>query len=278
MNWNWSATALMGAGTGLAPLLRACRMDQRFSYYVYLPRGFKPEKGPDSKLLVLIHGTFRDAQHTKELFQGFADETNSVILAPLFPTGVIDREDLHNYKFIKFHDIRFDKIVLDMMDEVSEAFHITDKRAMLYGFSGGGQFAHRFLYLHPERLHSVVIGSPGRVTYLDKDEDWFAGIRDFEAQFGKPIDFEELKKVRIFLFVGGNDTESISYEDDDSNSAALDKFGSNRLERLEALYRNYQDFGLNVSFEVVPGVSHEEEKVSGIAAGYFKKALGDDPQ
>lgn len=273
MNFNWFNTSLMGAGTKLAPLLHACRLDQRFSYYMYLPKGFHPVKKPADHLLVVIHGTFRDAQNTRDSFISFAEETNTVVLAPLFPTGIIDPEDLHNYKFIKYHDIRFDHVVLDMIDEVAETFHLPKEKVMMYGFSGGGQFVHRFLYLHPDRLSTVVIGSPGRVTYLDVEEDWYAGIRDFEQQFGKPLDFEALKQPKVLLFVGGNDTESIDMSDDASNSAAADKFGSNRLERLEALYKNYQDHGMDVTFRIVSGVSHEEDKVTAVAADFFKQSL-----
>ena len=273
MNFNWSNTSLMGAGTRLAPLLHACRRDQRFSYYLYLPKSFHPVKQPADNLLVVIHGTFRDAESTKNAFITFAEKTNSVILAPLFPTGIVDREDIHNYKFIKFHDIRFDEVVLDMMEEVKETFALQPKRVMLYGFSGGGQFAHRFLYLHPDLLHSVVIGSPGRVTYLDPEEGWYSGIKDFEEQFGKPLDLEGLKDPKILLFVGGDDTESIDMSGDESGSAAADKFGSNRLERMEALYRNYKDYGMDVTFEIVPGVAHEEEKVTAVAAGFFAQAI-----
>lgn len=273
MNFNWSNTALMGAGTNLAPLLHACRMDQRFSYYMYLPKGFHPQKQPADHLLVVIHGTFRDAQNTRDSFMSFAEETNSVVLAPVFPTGIIDPEDLHNYKFIKYHDIRFDLIVLDMVDEVSQTFGLPKEKFMLYGFSGGGQFVHRFMYLHPERLSTVVIGSPGRVTYLDQEENWYAGVRDFQEQFGKPLDFEALKEPKILLFVGEKDTESIDMSDDASNSEAADKYGTNRLERLESLYKNYQEHGMDVTFRIVPDVSHEEEKVTAVAADFFKQSL-----
>mgnify|MGYP002623907630 CR=1 FL=1 len=276
MNFNWSNTSVMGAGTRLAPLLHACRLDQRFSYYLYLPKNFHSVKQPAENLLVVIHGTFRDAESTKNAFIPFAEKTNSAILAPLFPTGIIDGEDIHNYKFIKYHGIRFDEIVLGMIDEVKEIFHLAPRRVMLYGFSGGGQFAHRFMYLHPELLHSVVIGSPGRVTYLDPEEDWYAGIRDFEEQFGKSLDFEALKKPKILLFVGGNDTESIDMSGDESGSAAADKFGANRLDRLKALYQNYQDYSMNVTFEIVPGVAHEEEKVTAVAAGFFEKVISEE--
>jgi poly(3-hydroxybutyrate) depolymerase len=87
-------------------------------------------------------------------------------LAPLFPSGIIDPSDEDNYKFIKYHDIRFDHVLLAMIDEVAIKYRVNKDRFLLHGFSGGGQFVHRFFYLHPKRLMGVSIGAPGRITYL----------------------------------------------------------------------------------------------------------------
>jgi poly(3-hydroxybutyrate) depolymerase len=273
MDWSWKNTALMGAGTKKAPILRACRMDQRFSYYLYIPKGFKPENAANYRIAAVIHGTTRNAEKSRDAFVDFADETNTMILAPLFPCGIIDREDIHNFKFIKFHDIRFDHVLLDMIDDVREAFGVAEEKFLLHGFSGGGQFAHRMFYLHPDRLAAVSVGAPGRATYLDESEDWYAGIRDFETQFGKPIDMTALKKVPALLLIGSEDTENVDYTEDASFSESLKKYGNNRLERIRALLQNYLEHGLNVHLEEVPGLGHEGHKMVPQVIRFFKQAL-----
>lgn len=275
MDWNWKNTALLGAGTKKAPLLRACRIDQRFSYWLYIPKGFQLENAADYGITAVIHGTARKAEKLKDQFIDFADETNSLILAPVFPAGIIDREDIHNYKFIKFHDIRFDEILLDMVDDVRETFGIMQKKFLLHGFSGGGQFAHRMLYLHPERLAGVSAGAPGRATYLDRAEAWPDGISDFKEQFGKEIDMEELKKVPVLLLIGAEDKEVVNYEGDATFSEAAQKYGNNRVEKIEALYQNYLQHRMNVQLEEVPGLAHEGLKMVPQAAAYFKRILGE---
>lgn len=87
MEFNWTNTAIMGAGTKKAPLPRASRLDARFSYFAYLPKGFTLENGHRYALLVLIHGTTRNAEKMKEMFMDFADETETVLLAPFSPAG-----------------------------------------------------------------------------------------------------------------------------------------------------------------------------------------------
>jgi poly(3-hydroxybutyrate) depolymerase len=273
MDWNWKNTALMGAGTKKAPILRACRIDQRFSYYLYIPRGFIPENTANYRIASVIHGTLRNAEKLRDAFIDFANETNTLILAPLFPCGIIDREDIHNYKFIKFHDIRFDHVLLDMVDDVRETFGIVEEKFLLHGFSGGGQFAHRMFYLHPDRLAAVSVGAPGRATYLDKEEDWYTGIRDFEVQFRKPIDLVALKKVSVLLLAGSEDTESVDYTEDVSFSESSKKYGDNRLERIRALLQNYLEHGLNARLEEVPGLGHEGLRMVPQVTAFFKQVL-----
>ena len=71
------------------------------------------------------------------------------------------------------------------------------------GFSGGGQFTNRLLYLHPERLDAVSTGAPGRVTMLDENLKWPAGIKDvFEVFDGVVINKSKIRDVNIQLVVG----------------------------------------------------------------------------
>lgn len=272
MEFNWINTAYYAAGSKIGPLVRACRMDARFPYFLYLPRGTTPKNASQCNLAVVVHGTYRDAERLKNAFADFADRTNTIILAPLFPCGVVDRQDIHNYKFIRFHEIRFDHILLDMVDDVRESFGIEQEKFLLYGFSGGGQFTHRMLYLHPERLQAVVIGAPGRATYL-QDECWPDGIRDFAKVFGKEICFENLKKVPVLLMVGSNDTEVIDYSADATASEGLSKNGSNRLERVRALKENYAEHDIQTKLIEVPGAAHEEDKMLKDAQAFLETMI-----
>lgn len=273
MNYTWSNTAVMGAGTKIAPLLHACQYDQRFSYYLYLPKGFHPKQKPVERLLTVIHGTFRDATNTRDFFIPFAEATNTAILAPVFPTGIGDTEDIHNYKFILHDGVRYDLVLQHMIAEVCEAFHIPTTHQLLYGFSGGGQFVHRYLYLHPESLAAVVVGSPGRITYLDEDEDWYAGIRNVPDLFGIDIDYKALQKPKILLFVGADDTNALDLSGDASDNTAAGKYGSNRVERLTALYQNYLDHDMQAELRILDGAAHEEAKVAPVAAEFFTQFL-----
>jgi hypothetical protein len=78
----------------------------------------------------------------------------------------------------------------------------------MVGFSGGGQFAHRFLYLYPERWAAVSVGAPGRVTMLNFSQKWPVGVADTETLFDRSVSLNRIQQVAIQLVVGSGDNRT----------------------------------------------------------------------
>lgn len=254
----------------------ACQFDQRFSYCLYVPDSFDEAGDTTYPLAAVVHGSLRNAAESRDAFIAFAEREQCVILAPLFPCGIIDPHDVHNYKFITYHDIRFDQVLLAMIDEVAPAYRLRTDRFLLYGFSGGGHFAHRFAYLHPERLLAVAVGAPGSVTLLRNDRDYWVGIRDVEQVFGRPVDFDALRAVPVLLVIGGDDTETweITIPPDSPRwMPGADDAGVNRLDRIAALRRSLARHGVAVRLDIVPGAGHESHKMIDPVATFFTGIL-----
>jgi hypothetical protein len=237
----------------------ACQSDQRFGYYLYVPTHFSFETATSYSLVVMVHGTERMPQAYVSKFAAFAEEHRCIVLAPLFPVGIIEPRELNNYKFIKFHDIRYDLLLLSMVEEVEARYGIDAERFLLHGFSGGGHFAHRFFYLHPRRLLGVSIGAPGMVTLLDEGQDWHCGVRDFEQQFGVRLDYPSMREVAVQTVIGAEDTETweITIEPDSRLwMEGVNDAGRTRLERIASLRASLERAGISVRHDVVPGVAH----------------------
>lgn len=112
----------------------------------------------------------------------------------MFLAGIDSYNDLHNYQLFRYKSLRSDIALLDILDEVKIRWPgIGTEKRFLGGFSGGGHFAHLFMYLSPEKLHAVSIGSPGSVTMLDESLNWPAGIKDVsEALEGTVVDTNKI--------------------------------------------------------------------------------------
>jgi pimeloyl-ACP methyl ester carboxylesterase len=244
-----------------ATSLFACRADQRFSYCLYIPGSYEEEGARAYPLAVLIHGTERAAQGFRDRYIGFAERHQCAVLAPLFPCGIEEPGELDNYKYLEYRGIRFDRLLLAMVDEVAERYRLDSGRLLMHGFSGGGHFVHRFLYLHPERLKAASIGAPGFVTLPDDSKPWWVGTGGMEAALGKALRIAALRDVRVQMIVGAEDTETweiTAREGTPRWMPGVNDAGRTRIERLRTLERAFLNLGVPVRFDLVPGVGHEE--------------------
>jgi pimeloyl-ACP methyl ester carboxylesterase len=240
----------------------ACAFDQRFSYCAYVPESYEEEGTQRYPLLVAVHGTARDMIGNRNAFADFAERHQAIVLAPLFPAGITAPGELSSYKMVQPGPVRYDAVLLAMVEEMGARYRLADSRFALFGFSGGGHFAHRFLYLHPERLAAVSIGAPGVVTLLDLTHDFWVGLRDFERVFGRQLDLAAMRRVAVHMVVGGDDTETWEITIEPGNELWMpgaDKAGRNRQERLLALKTSLEAHGIAVRHDVVPGVAHRSD-------------------
>lgn len=229
----------------------ASQLDQRFSYCLYVPSSYT--WAGNLPVIVVMHGTGRAAERYRDDLVNFAEEYRAIVVAPLFPAGIDDPDDIHNYKFVEFRGIRFDLILLSMLDEVHLRWNADVDKVFLTGHSGGGQFAHRFLYLHPERLRGVAISAPGRVTLLDDSRTWWAGVADLQVRFGVSLDVRAIAQVPTLLAIGALDTDTSQLAPE---VAGQDQPDGSRMDRLLALKCNLEHHGLSPELAVVPDVAH----------------------
>ena len=180
-------------------------------------------------------------------------------------------DGVDNYKRLMYQNLHrtvyYDEVLLQILQEISDMWGGIDiSRFNLVGFSGGGQFAHRFFYLHPDRLKSVGIGAPGNATYLESTFPWPRGCKDVEIIFRRPINFEKLRSVPVQLFIGDADTyHTVNY---DGSVAPLSRYGV-----MEKLHHNFGERGIPHSFEVEPGVAHRGDLLTHLTQPFVLKYL-----
>ncbi|OCT52260.1 poly(aspartic acid) hydrolase [Cladophialophora carrionii] len=301
---------------------RALPSDPRVSYSLYIPpRHYNPSltaaSPPAEKLplLVYIHGTRRNisAIDSSDDLVPFAEETPCAVLAPLFPVGLDGVHDLDSYKILASRTLRADLALLAMLDEVARRWPGVDaQRVYLMGFSGGGQFAHRFLYLYPERIGAVSVGAPGRVTMLDRTRQWPGGIGGVEGLFGRGVSVESIRRVRIQLVVGREDNvlhggngfwewvrefkakakakererskamigengamaeHGIEHGDAAEQSAGLEDMRQGRLDTITELHALWRDQGIHARLDIIEGMAHEQKPARGVVLEFLRGAM-----
>jgi pimeloyl-ACP methyl ester carboxylesterase len=199
-----------------------------------------------------------------------------ILLCPLFPANICFPGDLSSYKLLKADGLRYDAVLLGMVDEMAAKYRLADDRVLMYGFSGGAHFTHRFLYLHPERLLGASIAAPGVVTLLDRQHDWWVGVRDLEAQFGKALALDRIREVPVQLLIGEDDLETweITIRPGDGWwMPGADLAGPDRNARIRSLAASLRAAGVTVRLETAPGVAHDDRALLPMAEAFFAERL-----
>ncbi|WP_441247407.1 alpha/beta hydrolase [Kitasatospora sp. McL0602] len=222
----------------------ACQADPRFAYCLYVPKGIaSADRRP---LLVVVHGDRRTAEKYRDALAGFGETHGCVVLAPLFPVGVPAPDSTFGYRRLRQGDVRFDVVLLRMVEEAAARWPVDVERFYLHGFSGGAQFALRFFYLHSERLAGLSVCAPGNITRLDTSLPWPAGIIDVADTFGVTPRLDVLRSVPVHLTVGAQDSKP-----------RRDPSRATRLALTTLLYEHLLERGLTATLEVVPDVAHD---------------------
>ena len=243
--------------------LQACRFDPRFAFALRLPPG-----GEARCLLVVVHDSTRDLARCFDPFAEFAQAHRCAVLAPLFPAGVLGDGYEDGYKFLSEGDICYDRVLNAMVDEAFDRTACRERRLLMHGYSGGGQFVHRYWLLHPGRLRAVVIGAPGKVTLLDNQQPWWSGVQDTLRRFAVAVDAAALRQVPALLLVGDRDTRTDGLSTQPPSRwwpSQPARLSADRIHRLTALHRSLQHAGVQAQLEMLPGASHGSGRLQAAA-------------
>jgi pimeloyl-ACP methyl ester carboxylesterase len=221
-------------------------------YFSYIPDG----AGPESPILVLVHGITRRAAEQIFRFRDEADRTGAVLVAPHFPKVIYGQYQ----QVVDKRGPRADLALIEIIAAVAEEIGGRAGKVHLFGFSGGAQFAHRFALIHPERVASISLASAGWYTMPDETRPYPLGIATHPIP-GETFDLRKFLAIERHVYVGSEDR----FQDGAlRKSPRLDRLqGSNRVRRakawskaMDAASRRLGALPPSSTFEILKGVGH----------------------
>jgi len=123
--------------------------------WLALPNEVAPGKAP----LVAVHGIHRGAEAQARAFAARAFAEGRPVIAPLF-----DQAAWPAYQQV-VRKGRADLALLALLDDLRAIGVCGGRRIALAGYSGGGQFAHRFAMLYPHMIERLTVTSAGWFTF-----------------------------------------------------------------------------------------------------------------
>lgn len=157
-----------------------------------------------ASLVVAVHGISLNALEQVTSFAPFATERGHVLLAPCFDTP----EDA-DYQRLgrRGRGRRADLALDDAIRRLGESSGIRFVRRFFFGYSGGGQFVHRYLMAHPDRVDGAVVSAAGWYTFPDPQQAYPMGVRVGGALAGARMEPAEFLRVPVLAVVGSLDVE-----------------------------------------------------------------------
>lgn len=180
----------------------------------------------DPPVLVVVHGLSRDAHEQIDLFKPFAEQHGFALVAPHFT-----EDDYPDFQRLgrRGRGLRADLALQQLLAALP--FKAARNSVYLFGYSGGGQFAHRFLMAHPQQVKAAVVAAPGWYTLPDPAVAYPYGLRLDGSLPAVSLRPGRFLQVPVLTVVGEDDT------DRDKNlrrSKALDRQqGRNRVDRAK---------------------------------------------
>jgi len=234
-------------------LLRALEGGPEIEYHLYVPK----RGGRGARVLVTVHGIAEQASLHMAHLQGLAEAAGVVLVAPMFAKpGFRDYQRLGRAGSGERADHALDRVIA----EIGRLTHAITGRIFLFGFSGGGQFVHRYAMAHPERVVAAVAVASGWYTFPDPGRPYPYGTRATKKLTGVRFEPEAFLRVPILVAVGDADcvrdrslrqTESVDLQQ-----------GRTRVERakrwVEAMAESARAHGLPPAVRLLefPGVRH----------------------
>jgi poly(3-hydroxybutyrate) depolymerase len=231
---------------------RVLRTDPGQEYFVAVPSA----GGHGAPLFVAVHGISRNAIEQAKMFSSFCEANGVVLVAPHFSA-----EKHSDYQRLgrAGRGDRADVVLNSIIEETSWLTGASTTQVYLFGYSGGAQFAHRYLMAYPHRVARAVIASAGWYTFPDRGKRFPYGIRPNRHLPSVRFDPEEFLRVPVAVLVGELDTTSVGLR----RTARVDRQqGETRVERarnwVEAMQAAARAYRLDpqVSFEQMPGGDH----------------------
>ena len=231
------------------------KTDPTQTYYLYVPQGIRS----DAPILVTVHGVSHNAEEQARRFRRLARQYGIVLVAPLFTA---DRFADYQRLGLTGQGQRSDEALQMILTEVRQQIGVTGRRVYLFGYSGGGQFVHRYAMAHPDQVEAVAIGAAGWYTFPDPKLRFPQGLK-LNRRMAIRLRPKQFLRIPMAVFVGEHDIRRGQDRPELRQTGKVDaQQGLTRVERgdrwIDAMRAAARQRGLNTlyHYQVLPHAAH----------------------
>ena len=251
--------------------------DKPITVYTHLP----VEGATDLPVMFVLHGHSRSVISNCGYWTASARQYKFIVICPEFDETQFPGSAYYQNGMMYLNNQYTDSTTwtYNLIEEIFTFLKENDATSYdtygIYGYSGGGQFVHRYaLFTNPSRASLIISGASGWYTLPNYSESFPYGLNN--SPFNENL-LREKFMLPMIILVGENDNNP--------NDSSLRKTsqamrqGSHRFERAKFFYdqagEESRKIGVNLEWNLitVPNVGHAAVNVAPIAAEMFHNSL-----
>ncbi len=221
--------------------------------YIRLPK----KLSEDSPVVVAVHGIARNPLQQLIHFSAYAEQHDALLIAPYF-----DKKKWHGYQQLICRKARrrSDMALIESVERIQKGLALPVQPFYLFGFSGGGQFAHRFTMFHPDKVHAIASAAAGWYTMPDYGIQFPLGLATHGTYMDKSPDMTKFMEKKILILVGQGDTKIDKSLNQDQEITAIQ--GLTRVDRAEQwvgairAFGQHKDQKIDITAQFLPELGH----------------------
>jgi poly(3-hydroxybutyrate) depolymerase len=227
---------------------------------------YKPATYRDGPILVVCHGTLRNAEDYRDNARGLSERLGMLVIAPKF-----DRERFPNAKYHRGGLLdgqgkvtSSDEWTWSMIPRLVDATRRREGRPevpfYVIGHSAGAQFAERMAAFAPDRARRIVVANAGVHLFPTRDLPFTYGFGGLPESIADDDALRRYVAQPVTIYLG---TADILRDSDLSVGGEADQEGRNRFERgrnaFDAAEKLARQKGWPFGWRLVeaPGVGHD---------------------
>jgi poly(3-hydroxybutyrate) depolymerase len=232
---------------------------------------YKPKNYNRSKLIVVMHGTNRNAEEYCQHSKGLAEKYGAMVIAPLF-----DNERFPSWRYHRGGVVDSSggprlrsEWTYPMLERLILKVKMTENPKMkhwLIGHSAGGQFLNRMSAFYQHSAERVIVANPGSLIVPRNDWDFAYGFGKLTESVSNETALKAYLAQPMTLLLG--DADNKPDENFDTSKAAMLQ-GGGRFQRGNNCFEYGRTLATKRGWKfgwkrvVVRGVGHDHEQMFG---------------
>ena len=229
---------------------------------------YKPTAYAGGPLVVVIHGSDRDAEDHRNWAVAMAERCRALVAAPLFDRERFDDERYKRTGWVtkggrpQPRDQWTFNIVVRLVAEVRGREGQPALPYSLIGHSGGGQFAVRMALFMADEAKRFVACNPGSYPFPDPAVNYPYGLAGLPAEWASDAALRRFHAAPLTLYLGTGDVLRLASDYFDDSPEAM-RQGPERLARGRIFFETSRQLaatrGWTFNWRIVetPGIAHD---------------------